>query len=454
MKIKLQSLKKQLSVKKGILLLFAIAWSWLLLVDVGRMADSVMVGYGALLIVYVFLVAVSTYIVTKAIGLGLFALKDKPWYYTLKITVCWAAVELFLAWLLAAIFWGSGSSWDDIIPFGSLTPLVMFTPVKFLTRFFGYFGTSASVGVGILLILQGRKWHKRAFVYWIVLFGLSLTSYMIFKTPNGPVVHTTIVSEKLAEPRQVNPGESVFVLLPEYGLDNYESPSVHKRFELTSDEVFFSGTRLITGNDGSRNVLVYGSNRQGYIEERTKSRLIVGGEFMPYLMELSLKHIAPVTYDQFKLRRVVNKGSGQLETFALPSGVVVGNAACSSIMNSEDYRRLARQGAVFLSNSASLEIFKGSRLFGMYHDGFAKFMAVANARPFLQSANNWKAFALDQNGNTLASVQPTGTKDVTIQPNSRKTPYTYLGEWVALTGGLYIAKDLIVLAKGRWKKIH
>lgn len=454
MKIKLPSLKKQLSVRNGVLLLFAVAWSWLPLIDVGRMADSVIVGYGALLIVYVFLVGVSTYIVTKAIDLGFFTLKDKPWYYILKIIVCWAAIELFLAWFLAVIFWGSGSSWDDVVPFGSLTSLVVYTPLKFLTRLFGYFGTSAFVGAGILLIFQGRNWHRRAFVYWIVLFGLSFTSYLVFKTPNGPMVHTTIISEKLADPRQTTPGNSGFVLFPEYGLDNYESSSVYKRFEPTSSEVFFSGTRLINDNDGSRNVLVYGSNQQGYIEERTKSRLIVGGEFMPFLMELSLKHIAPVTYDQFKLRREVKKGGGRLETFSLPSGIVIGNAACSSIINAQDYRRLTLDGSDVLANSASLEIFRGSRLFSLYHDGFAKFMAVANARPFLQSANNWKAFALDQDGNTIATVQPTGTKDVTIQTNSRKTPYTYLGEWVALIGGLYLAKELRFAIKARWQKKH
>ncbi len=452
MRLKLRSAAKLLAPRNGVILLFAIAWSWLLLVDVGRMADSVVVGYGALLIVYVFLVALSTYIATKASKSGIFSLKNKSWYSALKIVFCWAAIELFIAWFLVAIFWGSGSSVDDVLPFGSLTPLVMFTPLKFLTRFFGYFGTSAIVGTGILLAFQGIHWRKRALAYWLIVFGLSTGSYLLFQTPTGPLINTTIVSEKLAEPRQINTGSSEFVLLPEYGLDNYESTAVYQRFEPTNGTVFFSGTRLITDNNGSSNVLVYGSNKQGYTEEQTKPRLIVGGEFMPYLMEQTLKHIAPVTYDQFKLRRVVNKGSGQLQTFALPSGIVVGNAACSSIMNPGDYRKLTRDGATVLANSASLEIFRGSRLFGIYHDGFAKFMATSNARPFLQSANNWKAFALDQNGNTLASVQPTGTKDVTIQTNIRKTPYTYLGEWVALIGGLYIAKDLIVLVKVRWKK--
>lgn len=425
-------------------LLFAISWSWLLLIDVGLIADSVVVGYGNLLVVYLFMVLVSAYLATKFVQSGFLSLKRSSWRTVLLMVLLWAAFEFFLASVFVFLFWGSGSSWDDVMPFSSLTPLIMQSPFRFLGRMFGYFGTSAVFGTGIVLLFLGAKWRKTAAIYWIALICLSFGSYVIYRVPSGPVLRTTIVSEKLAEPQPVDTAGSDFILLPEYGLDNYEGPDVSERFQPSDKEVSFSGTRLVNDIDGSHNVLVYGTNKQGYLKQSEKSRLIVGGEFMPYSMEVVVRTIAPITYDQFKLTRLVIKGPEQPKPFVLANGITVANAACSSIMNPDDYRRLTQQGAVLLANSASLEIFRGSRLFGMYHDGFAKFMAVANARPFLQSANNWKAFALDKDGNTIKSIEPVGTALVTAQTNSKKTPYTLLGEWVVFLGIIYLLSKLVL----------
>ena len=137
--------------------------------------------------------------------------------------------------------------------------------------------------------------------------------------------------------------------------------------------------------------------------------------------------------------------------YAFNKQLVVGAAACSSIISTEDYRSLVNQGATVLTNSASLDIFNGSRLFNWQHRGLAKFMAVANARPLLQSSNNWPAFALDQNGNQLAQIQPVGSTQVTITTNNKKTPYTLLGEWPAYVGGVWLIVD-IFLAWQRSKK--
>ncbi len=433
--------------------LTSITWSWLWLVDVGKLSSSAFMGYAILLFAYALLVGLTAYITSWAWKWLKPMLAKPSWISVLKLLLVWAAVEFFIAWAVSAIWMGRSGNWDNMLPFYSLTPVIMLTPLKFLTRFLGYFGTSAVVGTGLVLIFH-KQYRRYATIYWSGLLVLSLASWGMYKTPTGVDTNVTIVSEKLGEQQQIEIAQTGFVLLPEYGLDNNDSENVHNRFTETDKTVYFSGTKQVSSSSRSLNVLVYGSNKAGFLDEQNKSRLIPAGEYMPFMLEELLRTTNSAVYNDFMIRRGVVRGEHPVKPFKINDSLVFGNAACSSIINPEDYRKLTQKGSTVLTNSASLEIFRGSRLFGLYHDGFAKFMATANARPFLQSANNWKAFALDHNGNTLATVQPTGTKDVAIQTNSRKTPYTYLGEWVALLGGLFIVKELLAVKFHKRRGTH
>src|SRR5690606_2445568 len=104
--------------------------------------------------------------------------------------------------------------------------------------------------------------------------------------------------------------------------------------------------------------------------------------------------------------------------------LVVGAEACSSIISSEDYRTLTQKGATILTNSASLEIFNGSKVFNTQHKGMAKFMAVANARPMIQSAMDGSAFIMDHNGSINTSLLPVDTTKATVTTNHKTTPYS------------------------------
>ncbi len=420
----------------------ALQWSWLLVVDVGRVSSSAILGYAILAFGYLVIVGLTAFIASLASKWLKPSLAKPSWQNVLKLLIVWAAVELVIAWAVSVVWMGRNGNWDNIAPFYSLTPIIMMTPLKFLARFFGFFGTSAVIGSGLVLLFR-KNYQRYAAVYWGSVLVLSFVSWGVYKTPSGMDTTVTIVSEKLGETGPIETGNSTFALLPEYGLDDYTNENITTRIKGEKD-VFFSGTKQQGGFGATRNVLVYGSSQKGFMVEQDKSRLIIAGEYLPFMVEALLRASRSPVYEDFMIRRSVVPGNQSLKPFEVTDGLILGNAACSSIINTEDYRKLTRDGASVLANSASLEVFRGSRLFGLYHDGFAKFMATANARPFLQSANNWKAFALDHNGNTLASVSPTGTKDLTIQTNDRKTPYTYLGEWVALVGGLYIARELTV----------
>jgi apolipoprotein N-acyltransferase len=188
--------------------------------------------------------------------------------------------------------------------------------------------------------------------------------------------------------------------------------------------------------------LIFGSNKSGFLQQEQKRRLIAGGEYLSFSAEVLMKDFAKATYDDFLVRRAVVKGKDQPKIFTVDSHLILGSAACSGIISTEDYRKLVSQGATVLTNSASLEIFRGSRLFNWEHRGLAKFMAVANARPFLQSSNNWPAFAIDQNGNQFAQIQPVNSTQVLVKTNNPKTLYSKIGEWPVLVGAAMIVYDI------------
>jgi len=440
-------IKKYLQRNLPILIIIAmacLAWSWLFLIDVVRLSSSTVVGYGIIAFVFFIIVSITSLLAFGAWRFITGKLKQPSWKSLLQIVLIWSVTEMMIAWVVSAIWMGHGGSWDNILPFYSLTPAIMHTPLRFLARFFGFYGTSAVVGTFLLVLLAGGKpWRKYAIKFGVLLVVLNLASFGLYRVANGSKMNAIITSEKLGFPQKIKTADSQLVILPEYGLDDYDSNNVTDRFTSSKKEVYFSGTRQFADQGRIKNTLIYGSNKRGYIEEHDKSRLIVGGEYLSLPVELVLKRFQPSVYYMFDVQRLVERGNDKLIPFALPNNEKLGNAACSSIINPEDYRKLTMDGSSLLANSASLEIFRGSRIFGFYHDGLASFMATANARPFLQSSNNWKAFALDHNGNIVKSVGSLGSSSVEIETNYKKTPFTALGEWVAIAGVVYIVAIMV-----------
>lgn len=425
-----------------ILLVSAFLWSWLFIIDVANLAHTLVVGYVLMVTVYLVMAAITGLFIIESRKLFSAKVKQPSYKSIVYMILAWAMFEFILAWVLSVIWMGKNGSWDNIVPFVSLTPIIVLTPLRFLTRFFGFFGTSAVVGTGIIVAIacwKNKDWRKLVLFYWVVVLCLNTTLWAIYRDPSGPTIKAVVTSEKLGEPQQVDANDSNIVVLPEYGLDRYSSDNITERFKPSDTEVYFTGTKQYGENQGNSNVLVYGSGKKGFIKEHTKSRLIVGGEYLPFFVELIIRKISPNVYYDFQVRRSIIKGREAMHPFVLPNGTSIGNAACSSIINPDDYRKLTADGATVLANSASLEIFRGSRVFALHHDGLAKFMATSNARPFLQSAHNWKAFALDHSGNSTAQVDPVGQANVSVQTNTKKTPYMYLSEWVAYGGILFFA---------------
>jgi len=413
-------------------------WSWVLVVDIAELSGGSAIGYVMMVMIYAIVVCLSFFIYVHTFKKIHSFLQKPRWIYVFRIVFVLAALELLLAALLNAFWMGKGGSWDSVIPFNSLTPMIMHSPLAPLTRIFGYFGTSAVIILGIILVTQKSNWRRIAVSYWIGILLFSALLSAIYTQPNGSTVNITLVSDTINDPLSVEAGDSDIVLLPEYGLDDVSSDNSKEIFASSDKDILFTGTQQSYSTAGIQNKLVYGSTHKGFLVEQDKRRLIPGGEYLPISLELLTRTLQPSIYDNFQATRAVSKGEQEPEPYRLPGGEHIANAPCSSIMNPEDYRKMTLKGATILSNSASLEIFRGSRIFEFYHDGFAKFMAVSNARPFVQSAFNWKAFALDHNGKTVASINPQSAVTVTVTANNKLTPYSVLGEWVSYVGIIYI----------------
>ncbi len=444
-------------IKQRMILLLAIflgfLWSWIFLIDATRLSSSQVTGYITVTAVFLIIVSITTAIFYQAIKYLKREIKSKQsgWLIIIKIIGIWALAEAFIAWAVAIIWMGPNGSLDNILPFASLTPLLMWTPLGYLSRFFGFWGLSAVIVAGIACLIVKRL-RKYAIGLWSIIIMLTFLSWLIYRVPTGPTLRVTTVSEHLGSPKLIKPGNSQLIVLPEYGLDNFMSSNINSRILGTNKPVYFVGSQQNSSAAGYTNNLVFGNNQKGFIKTQQKSRLIPGGEYLAYDVIIFLRIFDNATYTNFQLTRAVNKGSSALEPYKINQSLVVGSAVCSSIIQPSDYRRLTNEGATILTNSASLEIFKGSRVFNWQHRGLAKFMAIANDRPFVQASNNWPAFVLDNNGRQLAEVNPVGTSQVNLKSNTRKTPYSLFGEWPVYAGAIILIAQYIKRRLGKTKK--
>ncbi len=445
---------KQLNPEQKILIALTsalgLAWSWIFFIDATKITESSFVAT---------LTAVVSFALTVGVSVAIFYAGARYLYreykkqeepsplFLLKIFVVWAFLEWLVALAIGLLWAGRNSSLDTVVPFGSLTPILMYTPFGLLARFFGYYGLSA-LFVAIITALSLNKYRR----YGLYLVGIAtvlcIASWTLYKNPSGRPVDVLIVAEKLGEPKQITT-DAELVVLPEYGLDNVTNENISERIKSENNSnISFVGSKQYPNEKGVQNILVFGSTHTGLTKEQAKTRLVPAGEYLPYSVEFLLRVTQQTgILAEFEFSRAVVRGNKAIVPFYIDKELVVGAEACSSIIAAEDYRKLVNQGATILSNSASLEIFNGSTVFTTQHKGMARFMAISNARPLVQSAMDGPAFALDHNGRLLAETLPVSTKSTAVQTNTKKTPYSVLGDWAVVVG------SLVLIIPPLWKTI-
>lgn len=434
----------------------AAMWSWLLLVDVAIISDAKLLGWVVAGFAFAVMVAISTVVFGLVVRYTHRALRRKdasPWRRLVEFFCMWAGAELLVSWLVAVVWIGRDGSLDSVLPFASFTPFLMYTPLRFLARLVGFYGLSALL-VTCVMAAAHQRTRKLALPIAAISIVLSGAMWLPYRQASGNEIAVQVMAETLSERVPAAETSADLVVFPEYGLDDITNDNLGSRLVAPTDhEVYFLGSRQDPANGNAvYNNLIFGSSQKGLDRVVPKTRLIPGGEYLPFAVDYGLRAAgADAILNDFEFSRAVQKGASAVPLYEISDGDVVGSEVCASIIAPNDYRNLTRHGATVLTNSASLEIFR-SPVFDIQQKGLGIFMATANARPFLQSANSSSAFALDHNGSVLASTQPVGSAQATVRTNHATTPYAVLGEWVSYIGLILIAVRSFPWVKARAKR--
>lgn len=457
-------MKQKLSyLRNNPLLIFLIiwylaAWSWAFTTDSLDLAGSKAVAMSIATWVVIFNVFISTYIVRRFFKyLQKRFVGYKNWQILVLGLPLFALMDFLISWFTAVIWLGPQGSIDNVLPLSSPALLLINTPFGFAARLVGFYGLAAFFWLTLFMIV-----NKKYRIYSLACVGLltilSVAGWQLYKTPNGSTVKATIISENLNNHVGVIQGrDSDLVVFPEYGLDDTDGDDWQTRIAKTNgdNKTYFLGSKQVFDKrpSGHLNVLMFGNSESGPTLEQDKYRLIPGGEDLGYIIRTALRATNQKgTLDYFSYAKMVNKGEKPLQPLRMDQSTLIGSAVCSSIIAPKDYQDFASKGATIFTNSASLTIFQGSRVFAWQQKSLARFMAVSNSRYFLQSANAASAYLLDNNGKQLAEVRGIEAKDVVAINNSQKTPYTYVGEILAFLG-FTVAIAWLIQFLGKRKRI-
>ncbi len=350
-----------------------------------------------------------------------------------------AFADFIVAWLLALLWAGPQGQLDSMLPIGSVSFLVLRTPLIFASRLIGFFGLAGFAWTALYLVTN-KKFRKFTLLPLVGLVFFSLVGATVFYTKGVQQFRATLVSETLTQRvPSIRPTDQKLVLFPEYGLDEIHQANINDRIrkDSTLPKTYFIGSTQVykRNQQGHENRLLFGNTQTGFTNAQNKYRLIPAGEDAPYIMQLGLRATGQVgTLEYFEFSKSVIKGKHQLQNYDLRDGVVLGAAVCSSIIAPQDYRHFTKSGATVLANSASLKPFGGSRLFAWMQQSMGRFMAVSNNRYFLQSANSASAYAYNNNGKLLGQQYGVATLTTNFSPISQRTLYTMVGEWMVWLG--------------------
>lgn len=408
---------------------------------------------GMLILIYLLLSAILSF------GFFLFGL---AWVYLqpkfqqkrifLLLPAIWVICEWLRSWMFSIISAGPNTSLGMHWNFGDLGFAISVTPVVYLGRLGGLLGLSFVVVVINLCIfwLIQKRW-KLPLLILISIFLLTFFGWWLYRIPNGNTVKVSAL--QLGTNSDLEIGSIDFrpqlqaqstlsstdiLVLSEYSdifneqhID--EDKSLLQRIAANQEMPIITSRQRTTNDTTFNSVTVYQPDASiGY--QYDKQFLIPIGEAMPYTLTALLKVIGQGR--DLKIREIT-KGTIPANAYSL-NGITIGSQACSGAISPELYRELTNDGAQLLTNSASLSILSGSFSYHSQAQQMARFMAVANARPFVQATDGSYSFMIDNNGNWLKKSNKNTIELLQQQLvlNGHKTLYTILGEWVVLVAGI------------------
>lgn len=398
----------------------------------------------------------------------------------LTLALVWAAAWTLCEWLRGTLFTGFGwlnsgyahiDSW-----FAGWAPVLGVYGVTFITAFAAaalaalvnsaqhtptHQPKNALVGLlvlGVALMGWGLKQHT-----WTVNHGQPLAVRLVqgdieqgIKFTPSHIQHTIATHLKLAAtPTPAGVPSPQLVLLPETALAVFQhqlSPASWNAWRaLAADQqsTLMMGAALFDRSTSTYTNSVIGIDPTTSLEALTsghtalrydKQHLVPFGEFVPWGFRWFVNLLAIPMGD-------FNRGSTQQLPFAVADQYIAPNICYEDVFGEELLPALnannlatAQQGATILANFSNLGWF-GQSWALRQHWQMARMRALETSRPMLRATNTGLTGAIDQQGNTLASLPPhrAAVLDLKVQGQRGLTPYSSVGNLpVLLLAGLVL----------------
>lgn len=379
----------------------------------------------------------------------------------LLVPALWALSEWARSILFSIVGMGPGGSLGPHWNFGSLAFAASVTPLGYAGRVVGQFGLSALIiliSLGILFLM--RKQWKWGSIALFVPIAICTTGWLLSSTPSGSTLRVGVLQlddssysdygyQRDLGPLMSSHGPSDpldVLVLPEYSYiftnKEYQQAEVSALAKVTTDKSLIITSRTGEADQGHKNLVTF-YRPDGQIEaEQQKQFLIPAGEYIPYFYEWILVLSGNTSViGQHQAKNTVT-ASDQVATPVVYESDKIGSLACSGAIAPDFYRKLTSSGATILTNSAALSTMGLSSGYYAQARQMASFIAVATARPFVQSARGAQVFMLDSNGEVIAESDKPGVHYIEgeVTTNTTKTPYSYMGDLgILLLAGAAIA---------------
>lgn len=398
---------------------------------------------------------------------GLLYVKQQPILFRKRAFIImpaiWVLCEFARSFVFSLFAYGHNGSIGANWNFGNLGLAASTTYLGYATRIVGMYGLSfmaVATSLAIVWLIRRKNLGAMLVLVWVAV-ALSLAGNLLYQ-PSEDVkrlafIQTppnfgdpTIRSHLLDKARAQNDQRNVDVLvLPEYGniFEDQNDTSVRRDGQsLIKPEKGYIVTSALVSTPQllSNQLRVYNSNLDS-VASYNKYFLIPVGEYMPYIHQGILKIMGQ--QQAIKLNqehRGTQRGAEPIPVIHLP-GISLGSQICSGAIAPTLYQKQTQAGAQVLTNSASLSMFSQAPSYQVQSYQLSRFMAVANARPFVQAAEGGHGYILDTTGAQKSGDNRFdyffGVADISLV--KRRTVYSIMGEWILWMSTLVVILSLI-----------
>lgn len=430
---------------------FSLVFSWMVTIRTGEVASGLVAQ----------LVVISTAVVTVSslsVGFIIFVwfkrrlqLRWTNMRALWLIPALWVISEYVRAIVFSIVSLGPDGRIGPYWTFGHLGYYAVDTPFVYMARLGGLYLLSFMIMAMLVAIYQW--WHLNRWQPFAVIMSIALIcsglGWSLYRSTQGRIVSVGAAKYARRETPYQYSSESYAVLnsgpkrsldvlvLPEYS--HYFDASVYQKADqavLTplmkrDNGLIIHSSRENTSTKG-HNLLTFQTVTGDILNQQQKWFIVPAGEYVPYIYQVALAYAGHgQMLLNFNQQKSVSRGEAPEQPF-LFEGVKYGAQACSGVLSPDFYSQLARQGAEIFTNSAALDTLGISPLFHHEVEQMNRLSAVAHAKPFVQSAKGGPAYIMDKDGRQLTAA--TASEGVVIsadvQTNSRRTLYSWLGDWV------------------------